>query len=235
MTEAKSRSHEVVLQQIEADLLAGRLAIGERLLGERALAEQLGVSRASVREAIRVLEAIGIVRTGVGSGPDAGAVIVALPATAFGASLRFHLASSHLEVKDIVASRVLLESWAVQVAAMTARDSLGDALQHLDAMDEPNLSPEEFHRLDAEFHIELTRLAGNAVITTVMTALRQSIHGYVLAAVPLLPDWPATSRRLRREHRRILTAVRSGDGAGAAALLTSHIEGFYRLAGLDRG
>src|SRR5665213_1470823 len=63
----KSRSHELVLQHIEAELVGGRLGVGARLPGERALAELVGVSRASGREAIKALEAMGIVRTGVGS------------------------------------------------------------------------------------------------------------------------------------------------------------------------
>jgi GntR family transcriptional repressor for pyruvate dehydrogenase complex len=221
-----------VLQRIEDDLAAGVITLGQRLPGERGLAEQLGVSRASVREAIRVLEAMGIVRTAVGSGADAGAVIVADPSTALTSALRLHLATNHLLVADVVATRVLLESWAVRAAAR-ARDhgQYVQAEQLLDDMD-ADLSPEQFHRLDAEFHVELTRLAGNPLVSAVMASLRESIHGYVLAAVPSLPDWPATARRLRSQHRRILQAVRDKRGDDASGLVTKHIEGFYREAGL---
>src|SRR5664279_6016877 len=111
------RTHELVLARIERDLSAGRLAVGDRLPAERTLAAELGVSRASVREAIRVLEAMGIVRTAVGSGSEAGAVIVADPSAALTAALRLHLATSHFLIADVVATRVLLESWAVQIAA----------------------------------------------------------------------------------------------------------------------
>ncbi|WP_420813984.1 FadR/GntR family transcriptional regulator, partial [Phytoactinopolyspora endophytica] len=57
------KAYEVVLQRIEAEIAEGRLRIGDRLPGERALAERFGVSRTSVREAIRVLEVMGVVRT----------------------------------------------------------------------------------------------------------------------------------------------------------------------------
>ncbi|HEY3509661.1 MAG TPA: GntR family transcriptional regulator, partial [Kribbella sp.] len=73
------KNYELVLHRVEADLAAGRLRVGGRLPGERALAEQLGISRPSVREAVRVLEAMGVVRTATGSGPEAGTVIVAEP------------------------------------------------------------------------------------------------------------------------------------------------------------
>jgi DNA-binding FadR family transcriptional regulator len=66
------RTHEKVLAQIEENLRDGTWALGERLPGERTLAEQMGVSRPSVRGAVRVLEALGLVRTAGGSGPGAG-------------------------------------------------------------------------------------------------------------------------------------------------------------------
>jgi DNA-binding FadR family transcriptional regulator len=65
------RAWEIVLAHIEADLLEGRLGPGDRLPGERALAADLGVGRSSVREAIRVLEVLGLIRTATGSGPSA--------------------------------------------------------------------------------------------------------------------------------------------------------------------
>jgi len=230
----RERTHELVVRRIEAELSGGRITLGERLPGERGLAEQLGVSRASVREAIRVLEAMGIVRTTVGSGSEAGAVIVADPSAALTAALRLHLATSHFLIADIVATRVLLESWAVQIAAASPdRGQYAHAHELLDAMDDAGLSPDEFHLLDAEFHVELTRQAGNVVIGAVMTSLRQSIQSYVLAAVPALPDWLAMARKLRREHRQILAAVSEQKGADAARAVTRHIEGFYRATGLD--
>ena len=63
------RTHQLVLHWIENQLSSGQLAVGGRLPAERTLAEQLQVSRTSVREAIRILEAMGVVRAGVGSGP----------------------------------------------------------------------------------------------------------------------------------------------------------------------
>ncbi|GII98332.1 GntR family transcriptional repressor for pyruvate dehydrogenase complex [Sediminihabitans luteus] len=111
------RTHERVLAAIEHDLAAGRWALGARLPSERALAEELGVSRPSVREAVRILEAMGIVRTAVGSGPEAGATVIDRPAAGLGAAVRLHVASGTLPVADVVGTRVLLETWAVGEAA----------------------------------------------------------------------------------------------------------------------
>lgn len=222
-------THQSVLRHIEGELAAGHIRLGERLPGERALSQELGVSRSSVREALRVLEAMGVVRRAVGSGPDAGAVVVAEPSAAVSALLRLHLATSHLPIADIVQTRVLLESWSVRRAAGRASDDeLVAAERLLDAMDDPDIEPERFHRLDAEFHVALSAMAGNVLVATVMAALRDAIHDYVMAAVPSLPDWAATARGLRREHRGVLQAIRDGDGDLAATRVVEHIEGFYR-------
>jgi len=226
------KNYELVLHRVEADLAAGRLRLGGRLPGERSLAEQLGISRPSVREAVRVLEAMGVVRTATGSGPDSGAVIVAEPASPLTALLRLHLATNHLPMGDIVQTRVLLESWAAHEAASTIapEGKLAVAEELLDRMDDAGLTPEEFHLLDAEFHVALAALAGNVLIAAVMSSLRSAIHGYVLAAVPNLPDWDATAIGLRSEHRAIVGAIRTGQPELAADLVTQHIEGFYRAA-----
>lgn len=229
------KNYELVLHRVEAELAAGRLRIGERLPGERVLAEQLGISRPSVREAVRVLEAMGVVRTATGSGPEAGAVIVAEPVSPLTAVLRLHLATNHLPMGDVVQTRILLESWAAREAA--GRPVEGGELKLaedlLDQMDAAGLSPEEFHLLDAEFHVALSGLAGNVLIAAVMASLRSAIHGYVLAAVPNLLDWEATTVGLRAEHRAILKAIRAGEPDDAADLVTAHIRGFYQAARLN--
>ncbi|WP_432876252.1 FadR/GntR family transcriptional regulator [Kribbella sp. CA-245084] len=231
------KNYELVLHRVEADLAAGRLRIGGRLPGERTLAEQLGISRPSVREAVRVLEAMGVVRTATGSGPEAGAVIVAEPVSPLTAVLRLHLATNHLPMGDVVQTRLLLESWSAREAAERelGADELKAAEELLDRMDDIGLSPEEFHLLDAEFHVALSGLAGNVLIAAVMTSLRSAIHGYVLAAVPNLPDWEAVAVGLRAEHREILAAVRGGEPERAASLVTAHIRGFYQTAQLGPG
>lgn len=224
------RAHELVLQRIERRLADGALSIGDRLPGERALAEDLSVSRSSVREAMRVLEAMGIVRTAVGSGPESGAIVVADPTTSLGSALRLHVATRHLPIPDLVDTRILLETWALtQAAQRSPRPDLTGAQNLLDAMDDEALVPEEFLLLDAAFHVAMVGLAGNLVVEAMMGALRDSIHGYVMAGVPLLDDWPAVAAGLRSEHRDILAAVRRGHGAKAAEIVGAHIRGYFNL------
>lgn len=230
--EPGARAYETVLENIEAQLRSGLLKVGDRLPGERALAETHGISRASVRDAIRILDVLGVVRTATGSGPGSGAVVVSNPAAGLAAALRLHVATRRLPVDDIVESRVLLETWAAQSAHLDqgdagVRETLGRAGELLDAMDDPDLEREGFHALDARFHVLLSSLGGNAVIEAMMESLRLSISDYVGESVQGPDEWASMVGVLRAQHRGIYSALLAGDGNGAAELLREHIHWFH--------
>lgn len=147
---------------------------------ERRLAEHLGVSRPTVCEAIRVLQTMGV-RGGVGSGPEAGTTVIAEPAGGIAVALRLHLAARRLPMADLVNTRVMIESFSVRVAAQGSDDlELDRAAALLDRMDDPGLDADAFHQLHVDFHVSITRAAGNAVNTAantaVMVALRDAIQ-----------------------------------------------------------
>ena len=224
------RAYQVVLTAIENDLRSGVLTLGDQLPGERALAEQHGISRASVRDAIRILDVMGIVRTSTGSGPNSGAVIISEPSAGISQALRLHVAAKGINVREIVESRILLETWAAQ---MHPRDTVY-AQQVLDRtavlimrMDDPQLSRDEFHRIDAEFHVLLASTAGNAVVESMMESLRNSISDYVAASIPDDESWQPIVRMLRRQHKAIHHAFATDQRERAAQLLEEHINWFY--------
>ena len=234
------RAWEVVLQSIELDLLSGRLRPGDHLPPERALAASLGVGRSSVREAIRVLEVLGLLRTSAGSGPTSGAIIVALPGGGMSALMRLQVAAQGFPVADVVKTRLALEASVVTELAeasalasstMDANASLhpdlSTAVLLLDAMDSPALTEVEFLALDAQFHLSLAAATGNQVVTAMMAGLRSAIEGYVRAGATSLASWPVTSARLRAEHRAIVAAIEAGDSQAARTLVHSHIAGYY--------
>lgn len=231
MTEER-RAWQQVLEHIESDLLQGRLRPGDRLPGERALATDLGVGRSSVREAFRVLEVLGLIRTASGSGPTAGAIIVALPTGGMTALMRLQVAANGFAVQDVVATRLVLETAVVHDLAGDAQRNLVRPVELLDAMESRQLSEAEFLALDAQFHLSLAEAAGNQVITATMAGLRGSIENYVLAGVPNLPSWAETSERLAVEHRHIVAAIEEGDAASARTLVRDHITGYYAETGL---
>ncbi|WP_448002428.1 FadR/GntR family transcriptional regulator [Agromyces bauzanensis] len=224
------RAWQTVLEHVERHLVEGSLTPGDRLPGERALSAALGVGRSSVREALRVLEVLGLIRTHAGSGPNAGAIIIATPGGAMSALMRLQVAARGFPVADIVRTRLVLEASVagdLAEAEASARPDLSAAERLLDAMDSPDLAPPEFLALDAAFHLALAEASGNQVITATMAGLRSGIEGYALAGLADLADWAATSARLRREHRGIVEAIRAADATTARTRIHDHISGYY--------
>ena len=224
------RAWEVVLQRIEGDLIAGRLLPGDHLPAERALAAELAVGRSSVREALRVLEVLGLIRTQTGSGPQSGAIIVARPSGGMSALMRLQVAAQGFVTADVVKTRLVLEA-AVVAELAAATPDLSPALEILDAMENPAadapLTEAEFLALDAAFHLSLAEASGNEVIAAMMAGLRHSVESYVVAGSVNLPSWTATSARLRAEHRDIVAAIEAGDPALASTRIRRHIEDYY--------
>ncbi|MDQ0822083.1 GntR family transcriptional repressor for pyruvate dehydrogenase complex [Arthrobacter sp. V4I6] len=229
---SRRRTYDALLQDIEADLRSGKIKLGDRLPGERTLAESYGISRASVREAIRILDAMGVLRSSVGSGPTSGAIVISDPSAGLSSALRLHVASSRLPVEDIVQTRILLETWSAQTAATRTdvKEELEQAAQLLDAMDDPQMDRAAFHELDVRFHVALSSLARNAVVTTMMESLSGSVVGYVKGAMDVMDAWPDVISVLRTQHHGIFNAVQAHDGELAARLLREHIEWFHQQA-----
>jgi DNA-binding FadR family transcriptional regulator len=233
MTAAPTRAWRLVLDHIETDLLDGRLGPGDHLPPERELAASLGVGRSSVREALRVLEVMGLIRTATGSGPASGAIVVATPSGGMSALLRLQVAAQGFPLPDVVSTRIILESAVVGTLAHDSTPELAPVREVLDAMDAGTLTPAEFLALDAQLHVALAEASGNVVVAAMMAGLRTAIESYVRAGAERVPDWDATAERLRHEHREIVAAVERGDAASARRLVHDHITGYYAQTGLS--
>jgi len=228
--EAPARAWRVVLEKIESDLLAGKLGPGDRLPSERDLVAQLGVGRSSVREALRVLEVMGLIRTATGSGPTAGAIVVARPTGGMQALLKLQVAAQGFAITDVVDTRLLLEEWVAGQLAAADEPDLQAAREALTAMDAPALTTADFLALDAQFHVALAEASGNVVVAAMMAGLRSSIEDYVLEGAARIPDWEGAIDRLRAEHHRIVDAIEGGRVDDARVLVHDHITGYYASA-----
>lgn len=224
----QSRTHELVLESIERMVLAGELKAGDRLPPERELASALGVSRSALREALRVMESIGVLVANVGRGPDAGARIVRDPDDALGRVLRLHLALGSYGLGDVLEARVVLERSSVEAAARSASAAdLAEAEALLARMGEADTDPTVFNELDTRFHVLIARSSGNHLVSTLTSAVRESVRALILQAEMAAEDWGASAARLNAEHAELLRLIRAGDGASAADLVERHIRAFH--------
>ncbi|MDR2323484.1 MAG: GntR family transcriptional regulator [Microbacterium sp.] len=230
MTDAPARTWRTVLQHVEQRLIDGELGPGDRLPSERDLAAELGVGRSSVREAIRVLEVMGLIRTSTGSGPQAGAIVIAAPGGGLSALLRLQVAAQGFPIADVVGTRLILEQAVVRALAGGEGDT-AEVHRLLDAMD-ADLNAADFLALDAQLHLALAEASGNAVVAAMMTGLRDSIESYVRTGSAGIQDWEGMAARLRAEHRDIVRAIDEGRADAATALVRDHITGYYAATGL---
>lgn len=228
------RAWRAVLEHIERDLLDGRLGPGDRLASERDLSADLGVGRSSVREALRVLEVMGLIRTATGSGPQAGAIVIATPTGGMSTLLRLQVAAQGFPLADVVQTRLVLEDAVVTALARSGERDTAAVHRLLDVMEADGLAPQEFLALDAQLHLALAEASGNSVIAAMMAGLRTAIESYVQAGAASVSDWDAMASRLRAEHRELVDAVDAGDAAAAGALVRRHITGYYTATGLTR-
>jgi DNA-binding FadR family transcriptional regulator len=221
--------YQQVADQIAEAILAGELEAGQPLPTERDLSEQFGVSRATVREALRALQAQGLA---VSSGSRTRPLLVTPAAGATG-PLREALTNlvrlQHVELADLIDVRCALESAALERAAQAADgDALDDARAALAEMRRPDISVEDFDEADVRFHLALMAASGNRAMHLVMLALRDAMTRHLHATLVMLPRPREALGELADQHAGILDAVEAGDGARARTLVQRHIVEFYR-------
>jgi DNA-binding FadR family transcriptional regulator len=218
------------MAQIEERILDGRLAAGDHLPSERDFAVQLGVSRPSLRESLRVLEALGLVDIRRGGGADGGAALVGTPGPGFVNLLKLQLALGQFDQTDVLETRLALETWSAREASLRAAAVDFECLAGiLDSMDDPEVTTAEFNRLDTAFHVRIAESTGNALTAHLMQSLRFAINRQMVEAYARLDDWRATAETVRREHRELLDSLRRREPDVAARCMQDHITDFYAL------
>ncbi|WP_345077965.1 FadR/GntR family transcriptional regulator [Brachybacterium paraconglomeratum] len=221
---ARSSTHRLVIDAIEDQIMTGALAVGDPLPPERELASQLQVSRAGVREAIRVLEAYGVLHSAVGSGRGAGTFVSALPSAALGQFLRLHVALSNFRLPDVIEARILLERASSMLAAERAdAGALAELERLLAVMDAPGVSREDFSEADTAFHVAIAQAGGNALFSELTAAIRASLRAPILEGFTKVAQWEDVVGSLRAQHHEIYRAIASRRGEEAAELTVTHI------------
>lgn len=222
----RQRTYEQVIARIEERILDGQLQAGDRLPPEREFAQMLGVSRPSLRESIRVLEALGLVEVRLGS--EGGTFLAAKPGNGFVNVMKPQLALALFHTENVIQTRLALEAWSCEEAASRrSEEQIAELSAILDQMEDPDIPKAEFNRLDAAFHVAISAISGNHLIAQLMESLRLVIHKSMMERYAHLKDWKRTAERVRNEHRQILAAIAEGRGEEAAAHVREHIRSFW--------
>lgn len=222
------RAFEEIVLQVEDAIMEGRLSVGDRLPPERELAEICGVSRPAVREAMRVLEAFGVIVARRGNSPESGSFVSSTGGTSgLGGLLRLYTALMHIPLSDLIEVRVALEAVAIRSAVATASETALDKLDAVMVRMTDATDRELFLEVDTEFHLTLAELSDNSALELLMGAMREAIATQMLRAFERLENFERERQRLLREHARLIEIMRSRDEGGAVAALSEHIRNFY--------
>jgi GntR family transcriptional regulator, transcriptional repressor for pyruvate dehydrogenase complex len=220
----RSRAHELVMQAIEDQIMSGALHVGDPLPSERDLAARLGVSRAGVREAVRVLEGQGVLRSQVGAGAEAGTFIAALPDGALTRFLRLHVALANFPYPDVIEARIQLERSSAKLAARDAdAEALAAIREALERGAVEGLSPAEYNDTDTAFHVAIARAGGNRLVASMTVAIRESLSSRILDSLRDYADWETLAAQLHAQHVALLDAIERHDAHTAADLAEQHI------------
>jgi GntR family transcriptional repressor for pyruvate dehydrogenase complex len=206
------RVSDDIAAQIRAQIAAGKLQIGSRLPSERALAEQFGVSRNTLREALRSLEHAGLIR--LQTGVQGGAVIHNGGSNAIGSTLMYMYHLGGITPQDLTQARIMYESEIIRIACQKAtQEDIAALAANIDAA-ETARKEGDFHsriELHLEFHRMLARIAGNPITMAVMNGVLDIMAKFIASIPPYDNSFVTPSRRRFLKH----FAARDADAAVA--------------------
>ena len=212
-----SRLYEQIVQQVEESIHKGAMKPGDQLPPERELAQQFGVSRTAVREAVKALREKGLVE----AYPGRGTFITDGTSYSMRQSLDRMLRVGQAEGSGFLAEvREILEPEIAGMAATRAdAEDLASMREQIRTMDEAQKDPEAFIEADLDFHLTLAEAAANPIILSLI----DSIVGLLREQRMGIFQVEGGPERGQYHHKKILEAIEHKDSAGARGAMKAHL------------
>jgi DNA-binding FadR family transcriptional regulator len=216
------KAYEQVNDQLRELIVSGGLAPGERLPNEAVLAREFGVSRATVREALRILTAQNLIRTTKGAG---GGSYVTLPTVDhisefLRGNLKLLSESDHVTLEEFLELRELIEVPAARLAAERASQADVDRLRETIPEQPLRMTTQEQFIYNKGFHTVIVEACGN----TLLYIATQPVFSVLQTHLARSTLGRSFHSSINEHHRAILAAIASGDADGAAEQMRAHLE-----------
>ncbi|RII30190.1 MAG: FadR family transcriptional regulator [Geobacter sp.] len=222
----QNRAYQDVVEQIQEAIISGSLKPGSQLPAERELKEQFGISRGTLREALRVLEQKGLIeiRTGV----SGGSIIREVNSEQLSENLGFLIRNRTVSLHDLAEFREAMEGSVAALAAQRAGEEdlalLGKLVTEAEGyLKEGRKGWDNFIRTDEKVHMALARISGNQLFISVLESVYFNIHTYY-------ENYLSRDKQLLQENfndlREIVGAVATGNAENARELAQGHVRRF---------
>jgi GntR family transcriptional regulator, transcriptional repressor for pyruvate dehydrogenase complex len=214
------RISEIIVDQIRLLMRQGQLKPGDRLPPERDLCERFGVSRVTVREALRMLESSGLVEIRVGA--RGGAFVTAPSSDRVGEGLADLLTLSVISAADVTEVRMILEAGIVPLVCERATEEDLADLEAICRRSEAALAAGDYSMdMSLEFHIRVAQSTHNPAVVMLVESFRGPILMSLQQAHEAAPEMGALGTR---EHEQFIEAVRRRDVDTASTIMREHLE-----------
>ena len=208
-----------IVGRIKAAIRDGRLAPGDQLPPERDLTKQLGVSRVSVRDALRMLEAHGLIEVKVGA--RGGAFVTAPAPGLVGEGIADMLMLADVGPADVTEARMIFEIGMLELACSRATDEDIAALSEICDRADAALAAGAYEpAISAEFHARLARCTHNEALALFAESFQGLLESSLRQAQRADPD---AGRKGAVEHRALVAAVEERDVGHAREIMTAHL------------
>lgn len=230
------RAYESIVKQIEDAIFRGDLRPGQRLPSERDLTVEFAVSRATVREALRVLESSGLVKSRHGD-PTGGAEVQEFSPDGLHKSLTAMVHLEQFDLTDLVQFRMAIEGSATFLAAVGHTEEQLQKMEdaHKLMSDAVGRNFEEFSAADVEFHHTVAEAANSGLLRVTNDVARGVVANLIETKFAAALNTEELMKDSCRRHARVLEAIRERDGQKASRLAQHDIlDHFGRFLPKDR-
>ena len=211
-----------IFRELVSQVISGAWKPGEKILPERQLGERLGVGRASLREALKALEIIGLIETRLGDGT------YVCPRSEFLSRplLWAITSSSEAEIHELVEARTSLET---ELSGLAAERATGEDLKqigvHLDQMERSTANPDDFRQADIDFHLAVAEAAHNRIFINALLLIRNLLQQWIGSTLRV----QGVAEKALQQHRAIFLAIAKKNSAAARAAMQEHLAEMARF------
>lgn len=216
--ETSRKIYESIIDSIKSDIIAGKLCTGEKLPPERELAKQFGVSRTSIREALRTLEILGVIESIQGSGN----FITGNFEKSLTESMSMMFLLQHIDNRQISQLREALETKAALLAVENINEKQIERLEEI--IKEMSVTTDEDKNvaLDRELHYTIAAASNNIIIMQILNILSELISLYIKERRKEILSNSRNLSRLQIIHEDIVSGIKNRDTHATYQAITTH-------------